>query len=64
MLYEKITNIDFDEIREMQPPDWGDIIPDIEFYINSSFFEPIKATIDNISNKNNIMSYLFDDVTK
>jgi len=48
MLYKKITKVDLNEIRELQPPDWDDIIPDIEFYINSSFCEPIKATIDNI----------------
>jgi GNAT superfamily N-acetyltransferase len=47
MTLEPITFNDLDEIRNLQPTDWGDIIPDIEFYIKSTFCNPIKATIDN-----------------
>ena len=48
MQFETITYSDLDEIRNLQPDDWGDIIPDIEFYLRSSFCNPVKATIDGI----------------
>lgn len=47
MTLEPITFNDLDEIRNLQPKDWGNIIPDIEFYLKSTFCNPIKATIDN-----------------
>lgn len=47
MTLKPVTFNDLDEIRNLQPKDWGDIIPDIEFYIKSTFCKPIKATIDN-----------------
>jgi len=47
MTLEPVTFNDLEEIRNLQPKDWGDIIPDIEFYIKSTFCNPIKATIDN-----------------
>lgn len=47
MTLEPIAFNDLDEIQNLQPTDWGDIIPDIEFYIKSTFCNPIKATIDN-----------------
>lgn len=46
MQFETITYSDLDEIRNLQPDDWGDIIPDIEFYLRSSFCNPVKAIID------------------
>ncbi len=47
MTLEPVTIKDFSEIGNLQPIDWGDIIPDIRFYIKSTFCKPIKATIDN-----------------
>jgi len=37
MTLEPVTFNDLEEIRNLQPKDWGDIIPDIEFYIKSTF---------------------------
>jgi len=45
MQFEKVTIDDLDEIRNLQPQDWSDIIPEFEFYIQSSFCSPIKTTI-------------------
>lgn len=45
MQFETVTANDLDEIRNLQPKDWPDIIPDFEFYIKSSFCYPIKAKI-------------------
>ena len=47
MQFEPITHNDLVEIRTIQPHDWADIVPDIEFYIHSSFCHPIKAVIDH-----------------
>jgi len=47
MQFEPITHKDLVEIRNLQPHDWADIVPDIEFYIHSSFCYPIKAVIDH-----------------
>jgi len=47
MQFEAITSSDFDEIRNLQPQDWSDIIPEFEFYIQSSFCCPIKTKIDD-----------------
>jgi len=46
MQFETITTHDLDKIRKIQPEDWTDIIPDISFYIRSSFCHPIKAQIN------------------
>jgi GNAT superfamily N-acetyltransferase len=46
--FEAFTGNDLVEIRNLQPADWPDIIPDIRFYINSTFCHPIKAVIANI----------------
>jgi len=46
MQFETITTHDLDKIRDIQPEDWTDIIPDISFYIRSSFCSPIKAQIN------------------
>ena len=46
MEFEKITLNDLPEIRTLQPEDWGDIIPDMEFYLRYPFCNPIKATFD------------------
>jgi len=47
MKIETITINDIEKIRNLQPDDWNDIVPDIEFYIDSPFCHPVKATIDN-----------------
>ena len=44
---ESLTYNDLIGLKELQPKDWGDIIPDIEFYIKSTFCNPMKATIGN-----------------
>ena len=46
MQFETVTIDDLDEIRNLQPTDWSDIIPEFEFYIQSSFCCPIKTKID------------------
>ena len=43
--FEVLTENDLVEISSLQPADWPDIIPDITFYINSSFCHPIKAIV-------------------
>ncbi len=45
MEFEAITINDLDEIWNLQPQDWSDIIPDFKFYIKSSFCHPIKTQI-------------------
>ncbi|MFA6422820.1 MAG: GNAT family N-acetyltransferase [Candidatus Buchananbacteria bacterium] len=46
MNFELITYNDLDEIRYLQPEGWPDIIPEIEFYINSNFCNPIKTNVN------------------
>lgn len=46
MILEPIEFNDLVEIRNIQPEDWADIIPDIQFYLKSPFCYPIKVTID------------------
>jgi len=47
MKFEKITRNDLPAIKELQPEDWGDIIPDMEFYLHYPFCNPVKATINS-----------------
>ena len=47
MQFETVTSADLDEIRNLQPQDWSDIIPEFKFYIQSSFCCPIKTKIDD-----------------
>ncbi len=46
MKLEPITKRDFDEIRNMEPKGWHDIIPDIELYVKSEFCNPIKVMVE------------------
>lgn len=46
MKFEDVTYRDLTIIRNLQPDDWSDIVPDFEFYINSPFCNPIKTEID------------------
>ena len=47
MTLESVTFKDLEEIKNLQPKGWGDIILDIGFYLKSTFCNPCKATIDN-----------------
>jgi N-acetylglutamate synthase-like GNAT family acetyltransferase len=47
MTLESVTFKDLEEIKNLQPKGWSDIILDIEFYLKSTFCNPFKATIDN-----------------
>jgi GNAT superfamily N-acetyltransferase len=46
MKFEAITQNDLEELTELQPDDWPDIVPDFRFYLSTSFCHPIKATAD------------------
>lgn len=46
MQVQPFTNADLPIIPELQPPDWGNITPHIEYYLQSSFCHPIKVLID------------------
>jgi len=45
---DKITQHDLGQIKELQPEGWHDITKEFQFYINSNFCYPIKATIGNL----------------
>jgi N-acetylglutamate synthase-like GNAT family acetyltransferase len=47
MTIEPITLADLTSLAHLQPPDWPDIFPNIKFYIESSFCNPIKVLINN-----------------
>jgi hypothetical protein len=47
MHFETITYNDLDEIRNLQPEGWSDIIPDFEYYIKATFCNPIKTKVKN-----------------
>jgi GNAT superfamily N-acetyltransferase len=47
MQFEELTYKDLDEIRNLQPEGWSDIIPEFESYINQSFCHPVKTRLDN-----------------
>ena len=47
MKFEPIYQCDLEEIKHLQPDDWNDIIPEIEFYIRSTFCFPVKVSMDN-----------------
>ena len=44
--FETITYNDLPELRTLQPEGWADIIPDIEFYLEQPFCNPVKASVD------------------
>ena len=46
MEFERITPEDLPAIKKLQPEDWGDIIPDMEFYLRYPFCNPVKAILD------------------
>jgi GNAT superfamily N-acetyltransferase len=45
--FESITYQDLDEIRDLRPDGWPDIVPAFEFYINSSFCKALKVREGN-----------------
>jgi hypothetical protein len=47
MQFEEVTYKDLDEIRNLQPEGWSDIVPEFESYINQSFCHPVKTRLDN-----------------
>lgn len=40
-------NSDLQNLSELQPPDWGDLVPRFQYFINSAYCEPIKLTENN-----------------
>jgi N-acetylglutamate synthase-like GNAT family acetyltransferase len=42
-----LLSSDLHDVRALQPEGWGDIMPHIEFYIQSPFCYPIKVVVDN-----------------
>ena len=47
MVFEPVTSDDLDPIRDLQPDDWSDIIPHMQYYIRADFCYPIKVILDN-----------------
>ncbi len=46
MQFETIISDDLEEIRNLQPDNWSDIIPIISYYTNSDFCYPVKVIED------------------
>jgi len=46
MNIEPITVEDLNNLRHLQPEGWSDIFPDLLFYINSDFCNPVKMAVD------------------
>jgi GNAT superfamily N-acetyltransferase len=44
---ESLTSDDLGAVVNLQPEGWSDILPSIQFYCNSDFCFPLKATLDN-----------------
>ncbi len=47
MQFGAVTYNDLEEIRNLQPEGWPDIVPAFESYINQDFCHPIKTRLDN-----------------
>ncbi|HEY4788720.1 MAG TPA: GNAT family N-acetyltransferase [Bacteroidales bacterium] len=47
MLFEPVTQYDLDEIRDLRPDDWPDIVPDFEFYLSSPYCHPVKTKLND-----------------
>ncbi len=43
MRFSEITCQDLEALKLLQPPDWSDIIPDLQYYIKASFCFPLKV---------------------
>lgn len=46
MHFGEITYNDLNEIRQLQPEGWTDIVPEYEYYIRKDFCFPVKAIIE------------------
>lgn len=46
MEVSEITHQDIEELKDLQPEGWPDIIPHVNFYISSSFCIPVKLLIN------------------
>ena len=47
MKIDKITHVDLEQIRDLQPDGWKDISRVFRFYVNNFFCNPVKVTIKN-----------------
>ena len=47
MQFGEITYDDLDEIKNLQPEGWNDIVPEYEYYVRKEYCFPIKAILDN-----------------
>ncbi len=47
MQFAPLSHADLDEVRNLQPEDWSDIMPEIEYYVHADLCYPIKATLDD-----------------
>ncbi len=47
MIPESIIQSDLDNIRELQPEGWPEIVPSFEYYLNNSFCRPVKIIVEN-----------------
>jgi GNAT superfamily N-acetyltransferase len=47
MITSPITANDIEELKELQPDDWPDIIHHFQFYIDAPFCRPIKLVMEN-----------------
>jgi GNAT superfamily N-acetyltransferase len=47
MQVAEITVHDLEELKELQPDGWPDIMPHYNFYVNSPFCKPIKISLNN-----------------
>jgi GNAT superfamily N-acetyltransferase len=47
MHFSLVTIQDLEALRNLQPPDWSDIIPDVRYYIEADFCYPLKVEVDN-----------------
>lgn len=46
MYFGEITYNDLNEIRQLQPEGWTDIVPEYEYYVRKDFCFPVKAIIE------------------
>jgi GNAT superfamily N-acetyltransferase len=47
MQFNPVFAEDLDALKSLQPPDWSDIIPEIDFYIRAGYCHPIKVISGN-----------------
>jgi len=47
MKFTSFEKSDLQNLSELQPPDWGDLVPRFEYFLKSSYCQPIKLTENN-----------------